>query len=76
MPKNCVSPWSDKSAFKRCKDENNYHPKSWDHEIIHDNDIFYSSNLLFTNFLKWCCTASDEDYSRIYKESEDNDTDD
>jgi hypothetical protein len=61
--------------MKYIKEENNYKPECWANEIKYDNDIFYSSKLLFTNFLKWCCTGSDKHVSSIYQEPEDNDTD-
>jgi len=38
------------------KEENNYVPRnSWDCELQHDDNIFYKSDLLLTNFFKWCC---------------------
>ena len=61
--------------MKYIKEENNYHPESWENEIRYDNDIFYSSKLLFTNFLKWCCIGSDGDLNSIIKESRDSDSD-
>lgn len=41
--------------IKCIKDEINYEHKEWQNAIQHDDSIFYSSDLLFTNFLKWCC---------------------
>ena len=41
--------------IKCIKEENNYEPTSWENEIQYDDCIFYSQNLLRTNFLKWCC---------------------
>ena len=38
------------------KNENNYQPECWERDIQYDDNIFYNSNLLLTNFLKWCCT--------------------
>ena len=37
------------------KEENNYVIDNWESEIHYDDSIFYSRNLLLTNFLKWCC---------------------
>jgi hypothetical protein len=38
------------------KEEHNYEPiRSWKTEVCYDDDIFYGTRLLFTNFLKWCC---------------------
>ena len=37
------------------KEENNYVIENWESEIQHDDCIFYSSHLLLTKFLKWCC---------------------
>ncbi len=39
--------------IKIIKEENSYEPSNLELEL--DNDIFYKSNLLQTNFLKWCC---------------------
>jgi len=47
-----------KEALIKCiKDENNYNitSESWKNEIQPNDRIFYSSDLLLTNFLKWCC---------------------
>jgi hypothetical protein len=45
-----------KEIIKKCiKEENDYDPIDWDNDIRYDEDIFYRTNLLFTNFLKWCC---------------------
>lgn len=41
--------------IKCIKEENNYEPTSWECEMQHDDNIFYKSDLLLTNFLKWCC---------------------
>jgi hypothetical protein len=41
--------------IKCIKEENNYEPECWDKEITHDDNIFYKTDLLLTNFLKWCC---------------------
>ena len=41
--------------MKCINEENNYEPASWETEIQHDDNIFYRTDLLFTNFLKWCC---------------------
>ncbi len=41
--------------IKCIKEENNYEPTSWECEMQHDDNIFYKSYLLLTNFLKWCC---------------------
>jgi len=44
------------SLMKCIKEENNCKPtRNWDHETLFDDDIFYMSDLLLTNFLKWCC---------------------
>jgi len=37
------------------KEENNYEIRCWTQEIQHFDNIFYRSQLLLTNFLKWCC---------------------
>ena len=42
--------------IKCIKNENNYEPECWERDIQYDDNIFYNSNLLLTNFLKWCCT--------------------
>jgi len=42
--------------IKCIKNENNYQPECWESSIKFDDDIFYNSKLLLTNFLKWCCT--------------------
>jgi hypothetical protein len=46
-----------KEILLKCiKEENNYVPtSSWDCVIQHDDNIFYHSDLLLTNFFKWCC---------------------
>lgn len=45
-----------KDAILNCiKNENNYEPSSYECDIQHDDNIFYKSELLLTNFLKWCC---------------------
>jgi hypothetical protein len=46
-----------KELLMKCiKEENNCIPiRSWQYEIQHDDNIFYKSDLLKTNFLKWCC---------------------
>jgi len=45
-----------KDVLIKCiKDEINYEHKEWKNAIQHDDSIFYSSDLLFTNFFKWCC---------------------
>ena len=46
-----------KEILLKCiKEENNYVPiNSWDCELQHDDNIFYKSDLLLTNFFKWCC---------------------
>jgi hypothetical protein len=46
-----------KEILMKCiKEENNYEPiSSWESDIQHDDNIFYKSQLLLTNFLKWCC---------------------
>lgn len=41
--------------IKCIKEENNYEPISWERETHYNDDIFYRSKLLLTNFLKWCC---------------------
>lgn len=41
--------------IKCIKEENNYEPTSWECEMQYDDNIFYRSDLLLTNFLKWCC---------------------
>ena len=41
--------------MKCIKEENNYEPTRWETEIQHDDNIFRKNNLLFMNFLKWCC---------------------
>jgi hypothetical protein len=48
------------SLLKCIKEENNCEfsrsddwEKKWD--TLFDDDIFYISDLLWTNFLKWCC---------------------
>ena len=41
--------------IKLIKEENNYECENWESDIQHDDCIFYSQNLLLTNFLKWCC---------------------
>jgi len=41
--------------IKCIKEENNYEPDS-DTRYCADDYIFYRTDLLFTNFLKWCCT--------------------
>jgi hypothetical protein len=35
--------------------ESNYNIKDYNSEISFDDNIFYKSELLLTNFLKWCC---------------------
>jgi hypothetical protein len=42
--------------IKCIKEENNYEPVNWETEIAFNDSIFYKTDLLFTNFLKWCCT--------------------
>ena len=42
--------------IKLIKDENNYESERWENDIQYDDCIFYSQNLLLTNYLKWCCT--------------------
>jgi len=42
--------------IKCIKEENNYEPVNWETEIAFNASIFYNTDLLFTNFLKWCCT--------------------
>ena len=42
--------------IKCIKEENNYEPTHWESEIAFNDSIFYMTNLLLTNFLKWCCT--------------------
>ncbi len=45
-----------KELLMQCiKEEHNYVINNWENEIQHDDCIFYSQNLLLTNFLKWCC---------------------
>ena len=41
--------------IKIIKEENNFEPYK-DTMNLYDDYIFYSTDLLFTNFLKWCCT--------------------
>jgi hypothetical protein len=41
--------------IKCIKEQNNYEPTNWKSDIQPDDCIFYSQNLLLTNFLKWCC---------------------
>ena len=48
------------SLLKCIKEENNCEFRSHDWEKLwgtklFDDDIFYNSDLLWTNFLKWCC---------------------
>jgi hypothetical protein len=42
--------------IKCIKEQNNYEPTHWESEIAINDSIFYMTNLLLTNFLKWCCT--------------------
>ena len=41
--------------MQHIKEEHNFVINNWENEIQHDDCIFYSQNLLLTNFLKWCC---------------------
>ena len=45
--------------IKCIKEENNHYKMKrddkWANEISYDDSIFYDTNLLLTNFLKWCC---------------------
>ena len=49
-----------KDSLIKCINEENIDSKAidindWKYEIQHDDNIFYHTNLLLTNFLKWCC---------------------
>ena len=45
-----------KEVILNCiKNENNYETDSWESDIQHDDNIFYTQRLLLTNYLKWCC---------------------
>lgn len=47
--------YNNKEMILNCiKEENKYEPKDWESDIKFDDDIFYRTNLLLTNFLKWC----------------------
>ena len=46
---------NEKLLCKYIKDEINYDITDWKQEIHFDDDIFSNKQLLFTNFLKWCC---------------------
>lgn len=42
-----------------CIEENGYDKNkysNWNNAIQYDDSIFYNSNLMLVNFLKWCCT--------------------
>jgi hypothetical protein len=41
--------------IKCIKEENHYEPKNWERAVGFDDAIFYMQNLMFLNFLKWCC---------------------
>jgi hypothetical protein len=43
------------TLIKLAKEENNYTHAIREPTIVHNDDIFYCSDLFLTNFLKWCC---------------------
>ena len=46
---------NNKMIIKIIKEENDSEPYT-ETMNLYDDYIFYSTDLLFTNFLKWCCT--------------------
>ena len=49
-----------KDSLIKCINEENVDSEAidvndWKYEIQHDDNIFYHTNLLLTNFMKWCC---------------------
>lgn len=43
--------------IKCIKEQHNYEVTDWNNEIQYNDSIFYSNNLLLSNFLKWCCVV-------------------
>ena len=44
-----------KEIIMRYIGKEKYEPSDWERDVQHNDSIFYSSGLLLTNFLKWCC---------------------